>query len=81
MHYYHTIYYTNACDLLFLQLFKTWCEAISRPELLEKDAAAVRKFFWVCDIHFENECKFIANHNRTNLKSGSIPTINLPSMY
>lgn len=55
-----------------------WSFAISRPELLEISSAKERMKYMVCDRHFDENCKFPSNRNRTNLKAEAVPTLYLP---
>ncbi|XP_063907428.1 uncharacterized protein LOC135125702 [Zophobas morio] len=66
-------------DRDFVFLFKVWCSTIGRDDLTEKGVQWIRRNYRVCDIHFDENSKFVSCHNRTNLKVGSIPNLQLPA--
>mgnify|MGYP005984389365 FL=1 len=63
---------------ILFQLFKVWCSTIGRDDLTEKGVQWIRRNYRVCDIHFDENSKFVSCHNRANLKVGSIPNLQLP---
>lgn len=61
-------------------MFIRWIMAIDRQDFLQKEKQNVRTNYRVCDIHFTDDMKFPVGKNRTNLKYGSIPSLNLPGL-
>lgn len=55
---------------ILLQLFAKWCETTGIKIPFEK-----RQYYHICSLHFDPDCFFPINRNRTNLKVGSIPTL------
>ncbi|KAK4885341.1 hypothetical protein RN001_001612 [Aquatica leii] len=58
-------------------LCRAWINAIGRQDLLVGGMAKIRRGYQICDKHFSEDEKFISNHNRTNLKYGSVPDLYL----
>ncbi|GJQ84056.1 hypothetical protein Trydic_g10516 [Trypoxylus dichotomus] len=54
--------------------FEMWSRLIHRPDIKYEKRSSYR----ICDAHFSNEMKFIANRNRSNLVRESVPNRMLP---
>lgn len=45
---------------------------------MEKSSKQLHTSSAICDLHFEDNCKFVTNKGRHYIKRDSLPTLNLP---